>query len=205
MNFIPLLKWTLYKNRYSKLDDTAKQILQCIENRFSKIEIEKDKLLNLELILSERDKLVKNDHSLKDYLDNSTMVGLVHDFFAGSIETSSALFSWILLLMKSYSNFEFRLREEVNLVVGDRIPTLNDMSQCNFVMAFISESLRFKPGLPLSPIHKLLEDYKHGNHYIYLMNNLYTTIRYSPETQFIVEIRLLLSNLYKCKFDNCKI
>ena len=37
-----------------------------------------------------------------------------------------------------------RLREEIESEIGDRIPTHEDRNRCHYVMAFISEALRFR-------------------------------------------------------------
>ena len=59
-------------------------------------------------------------------------------------------------------HIEFEIREEVNNVIGDRIPNAEDIKNCHYVMAFLAETLRFRASVPISIPHKTLENYHFG-------------------------------------------
>ena len=78
------------------------------------------------------------------------------------MESLAVTFCWLLSLIKSNSRNETRLREEIKNVIGDRSPTLEDKINCHFVMAFISETMRFRSIAPVAIPHICLDDYIHG-------------------------------------------
>ncbi len=47
-----------------------------------------------------------------------------------------------------------KMRNEINSVIGDRMPVQEDRSYCHYVIAFIWEGLRYRPVVPIGFPHK---------------------------------------------------
>ncbi|CAG2180627.1 unnamed protein product, partial [Oppiella nova] len=47
-----------------------------------------------------------------------------------------------------------KLRQEIETQIGDRMPTHEDRNRCHYVMAFITETLRFRNITPMGVPHK---------------------------------------------------
>ena len=60
--------------------------------------------------------------------------------------------------MANYSVMQRRMRNEVDEHIGDRIPMQDDIKNCHFINAFISECLRHRIIAPLGVPHKTIFD-----------------------------------------------
>ena len=87
----------------------------------------------------------------------------VFDLFFAGTDTSQMTFRWLLLHMTYNKEFEKKLREEIESVIGDRMPTHEDRNRCHYCMAFISETLMFSNIVPSGVQHVAIVDNKIGN------------------------------------------
>ena len=60
--------------------------------------------------------------------------------------------------MANYIEMQRKMRKEIEEQIGDRIPVQNDKQNCDYVNAFISETLRHKIVAPMSVPHKTICD-----------------------------------------------
>jgi cytochrome P450 len=65
-------------------------------------------------------------------------------FIAGHETTANAL-TWTWLLLARHADAEARLHDEVDRVLGDRLPTMDDLAQLPVSRAIIAESMRLYP------------------------------------------------------------
>ena len=160
---LPMFK-EIFPKRFTEFKASLFELLQSIElNIDERIEYNEENEMSLfDTIKFERDKLVERNESYREELSDASLVWLVHDLIFGSIETSANTLSWMLLLMKCNPEHELRLRGEISKIIGNRNPTLQDKAECHFVMAFLSETLRFRNITHLAVPHLCLQDYKHG-------------------------------------------
>jgi cytochrome P450 len=82
-----------------------------------------------------------NDKSLRDQL--------LTLFFAGH-ETTATSLSWIHYLLSEHPDVRRKLRAEVQKVLGDRAPTMQDLDKLHYTEQVVNEALRL-----YSPIHSL--------------------------------------------------
>ena len=99
-----------------------------------------------------------NDSNLTD--DNLSMV--LFDLIIAGADSSQMGVRWVLLHMLYDTNVEKKLRQEIQSEIGDRIPTHDDQKRCHYVMAFMSEVLRYDSVVPMGIPHKTLETTKIG-------------------------------------------
>jgi cytochrome P450 len=77
-------------------------------------------------------------------------------------DTSNYMLRWIILLMANNIEMQKKMREEVERVIGDRMPTHEDKLRCVYVLAFIHECFRYRPVAPLGVLHRAMCDAKLG-------------------------------------------
>jgi cytochrome P450 len=65
-------------------------------------------------------------------------------FFAGH-ETSANTLTWAFYLISTHPEVFARLREEADLVIGDRLPTAEDVPKLEYAAAVIRETMRLYP------------------------------------------------------------
>ena len=161
---VPLFKECLFKKTYLKFKSSFKKkitILEKIVKERNREQIFHEKNIT-DFLLFERKKILEKNPKLFKELSDQNIARLFFDLIIGSTNSTATTLFWLILLMKSNLQFEKRLKKEVINVIGNRSPKLEDMNDCNFVMAFISETMRFRNVAPFSGPHKCLKDYKHG-------------------------------------------
>jgi cytochrome P450 len=84
-----------------------------------------------------------------EYDDTSLRDQLMSLFFAGH-ETSAMTLTWAHYLISQHPDVRTRMCEEVKSVVGDRVPTAEDVDRLDYVERVLNETLRL-----YSPIHSI--------------------------------------------------
>ena len=105
------------------------------------------------LISAKNDALNEGKESAQ-YLNDGNLGMTLLDLLAAGTDTSFHTFRWFLLLLIKYPKMGQKLRQEIESEIGDRIPTHEDRNRCHYVMAFISEILRFRNVAPTGAFHK---------------------------------------------------
>ncbi|XP_010264030.1 PREDICTED: protein LUTEIN DEFICIENT 5, chloroplastic-like [Nelumbo nucifera] len=72
-------------------------------------------------------------------------------------ETSAAVLTWTFYLLSKNPSVMSKLQNEVDSVLGDRVPTIDDMKKLKYATRVINESLRLYPQPPVL-IRRSLED-----------------------------------------------
>lgn len=65
-------------------------------------------------------------------------------FLAGHETTANAL-TWTWYLLSQHPSVEKRLHEELNTVLGSRLPTVEDLEQLSYTRMVLTEAMRLYP------------------------------------------------------------
>src|SRR5882724_3839368 len=90
----------------------------------------------------------------------------IFDIFLAGTDTSQQTFRWLLLFTLFDPKVNQKLRQEIESEIGDRIPTHEDRNRCHYVMAFISETLRFRNVASSGVFHSAVVNSKIENYTI---------------------------------------
>ncbi|CAG2177298.1 unnamed protein product, partial [Oppiella nova] len=71
----------------------------------------------------------------------------------------------MLLLMAYYPELQNKLQDEIARVLGDSMPHVNDQSRLPYVLAYISETLRYRSPLAFTLPHRALDHVQFGIRY----------------------------------------
>jgi cytochrome P450 len=66
--------------------------------------------------------------------------------------------------MANYPEMQNKMRDEIDSVIGERMPLQEDRNHCHYVNAFISEGMRYRPIVPFAFPHKTMVQSKIGIH-----------------------------------------
>ena len=105
------------------------------------------------------DKLIEAKNNAKDsaiHITDENLSLCLSDLILGGVDTTGNIFLWALLYMTYYPDIQRKLRQEISDLIGDRMPTHEDSNRCNYVMAFIEETLRLRNILPIGGPHKTM-------------------------------------------------
>ncbi|KAG2483949.1 hypothetical protein HYH03_017195 [Edaphochlamys debaryana] len=128
------------------LIDKCKQLVQEEDIQFS------------EEFLSDRDPSIL--HFLLASGDNISSKQLRDDLMTLLIaghETTAAVLTWTMHILSQHPEATQRIREEVDEVLGDRLPTMEDFARLRYTTRVINESMRLYPQPPVL-IRRALED-----------------------------------------------
>ncbi|KII94756.1 hypothetical protein PLICRDRAFT_169479 [Plicaturopsis crispa FD-325 SS-3] len=80
----------------------------------------------------------------------------------GASDTTSAFLHTIILMLTAFPDVQRAAHEEMDRVVGARMPTRNDFQNLPYIQALIQEIHRFRPVTPLAVPHATIadEDYR---------------------------------------------
>ncbi|CAG2182140.1 unnamed protein product, partial [Oppiella nova] len=117
------------------------------------------------LILAKNEALLEGKESAP-YLNDDNITMVVWDLFIAGVDTTHNTFKWLLLLVAYYPEVQNRLRQEISDKIGDRMPVQQDIHECHYIQAFISETMRYRLVVPLALFHKAVVNTNIGIHTI---------------------------------------
>ncbi|KAG1288706.1 hypothetical protein G6F65_000632 [Rhizopus arrhizus] len=106
---------------------------------------------------SEQPSLVKELDSIKDSLniDEQNMVALTR-----GVDTISLAMAWVFAILCHYPKWQKRMLDEVDLFIQNygRLPLFTERQELPSMIAFIKETIRYRPSFLLGVPHKATED-----------------------------------------------
>ena len=116
----------------------------------------------VEAYLKEKYKLERNGES--HCFTDLQLCGMVSDLWIGGQETTSNTLSWLCIYVINQPEIQKKMHEELDRVIGnDRLITLEDKNDLNYVNAVVAETQRYCNLLALNVIHRTAKDVKiHG-------------------------------------------
>ncbi|GJJ13551.1 hypothetical protein Clacol_007806 [Clathrus columnatus] len=110
------------------------------------------------------DRLNKFKHSLPE--EEAVIKNVAATTYAAGASTSYTALLQAIIASIRYPETQKKMHEELDRVLGDRLPTLADHKDLPYVSAFCSEVLRWRPAAPLGVPHAALEDDAYGDYFI---------------------------------------
>ncbi|KAJ4805990.1 Cytochrome P450 CYP97A16 [Rhynchospora pubera] len=158
--------WKDISPRQRKVNEALKLVNDTLDNLIAicKRMIEQEDLQFHEEYMNEQDPsilhflLASGDDVSSKQLRDDLMTLLI----AGH-ETSAAVLTWTFYLLSKEPEVMAKLQEEVDRVLGDRMPTIDDMKKLIYTTRVINESLRLYPQPPVL-IRRSMEDDVLGGH-----------------------------------------
>ncbi|EHA8591274.1 protein LUTEIN DEFICIENT 5, chloroplastic [Cocos nucifera] len=152
--------WKDISPRQRKATEALKLINDTLDNLIAicKRMVEQEELQFHEEYMNEQDPsilhflLASGDDVSSKQLRDDLMTMLI----AGH-ETSAAVLTWTFYLLSKEPRVVAKLQEEVDSILGDRFPTIEDMKKLKYTTRVINESLRLYPQPPVL-IRRSLED-----------------------------------------------
>lgn len=84
---------------------------------------------------------------------------------AGALTIAAPMQSFCLALCH-YPQYQPILHEEIDRVLGDRMPSLSDMPDMPVLRAFIRETMRWRPAVPTGIPHNVIKDDNYNGYHI---------------------------------------
>ncbi|XP_072968494.1 protein LUTEIN DEFICIENT 5, chloroplastic [Typha angustifolia] len=144
--------WKDISPRQRKVNEALKLINGTLDNLIAicKRMVEQEELQFHEEYMNEQDPsilhflLASGDDVSSKQLRDDLMTMLI----AGH-ETSAAVLTWTFYLLSKEPKVMAKLQDEVDTILGDRLPTIEDMKKLKYTARVINESLRLYPQPPV--------------------------------------------------------
>ena len=91
-------------------------------------------------------------------LTDDYFINTIEDMFAGGYETTSTTMKWVLAFLVNYPKYQEAIHLQLDEVIGDQAPSLDDRSRLPLIQATIIETLRVGNVVPLAIPHVTVTD-----------------------------------------------
>jgi cytochrome P450 len=118
------------------VNDLTKLVYRIIQARRENIDVDSGDLLSMLMQARDQDQSQMSDRQLRDE---------VLTFLLAGHETTALALSWTWYLLSGHPQASHRLREELDRVLGRRLPTYADLPSLRYTEQVIKESLRMYP------------------------------------------------------------
>ena len=81
------------------------------------------------------------------------LLSALEEIFPAGFDTTATTMRWNLLFLVQFPSVQKQLHEEVENMIGDRTPSLEEKNKLAYTEAVMLESMRFKTPIPLAVAH----------------------------------------------------
>ena len=166
--FVPFLRH-VFRRTYQEFLDTVNYQMDFIELMYQRAEENYTEGKNetfCDAIITAKREAETEENWLLPFLKPQNMYNVVSDLFSAGTDTTRNTLCWIFIFMAKYPDMQDKMRKEVADVTQGKTVHLDDKTKCNFVRAFINESMRFRPLVPFGLPHKATVDAEIDGHMI---------------------------------------
>ncbi|XP_074642650.1 cytochrome P450 1A1-like [Tubulanus polymorphus] len=150
---IPIIQYFPFKTRNSR------RFMKINEQKMSFFETQFREHVNkydpenigdlIDYLINARDQLREEDAELAERFSDRHLVQTINNGFTAGVDTSTHSLNWLFYFMAKYPEIQDRVHKEINEVIGNRQPTINDKSNMIYCEAFMLETMRI---CPIGPI-----------------------------------------------------
>lgn len=136
----PLPKMRRFRAAKRRLDEVVDRMIQSRRSEVDSRSQDRGDLLSM--LVAARDDDAGGDHRR---LTSEELRDQVLTLFLAGFETVANALSWTWLLLGRNPEAEDRMQQEIDAVLGGRLPTLDDMPRLEYTVMVLSESMRLYP------------------------------------------------------------
>ncbi|HUQ56219.1 cytochrome P450 [Lentzea sp.] len=110
------------------------------------------------------------------WFDSTTLIDHAMTFLIAPTATISSVLCWLWHELSRREDLQNRLNDEVDAVLGEKIPTAADIPKLELTKRLVAESLRMYPSLYFAPLRTVVKDIQLGGYDL----PVGTVVAYSP-------------------------
>ncbi|KAK2829236.1 hypothetical protein Q7C36_017226 [Tachysurus vachellii] len=147
-----------------KRKQNLKQIKELVKNLEETLNLEETRGLVDSFLIRKKNAEKAGDKDTYFHEDN--LIITISNLFAAGTDTTSTTLRWCLLLMAKYPQIQDHVQEEIDRVIGDRQPVVEDRKNLPYTDAVIHETQRLANIVPMSLPHATTCDVKFQGFFI---------------------------------------
>ncbi|XP_054167384.1 steroid 17-alpha-hydroxylase/17,20 lyase-like [Oppia nitens] len=167
-DYSPIFRWLDYK-MVNKFNKVTEELCNLLMKKFQKHYIDFKPTIERDFCdtMISAKLWAKQQNSIKyEHMTDQNLAMTVYNLSYDGADAFYNSFQWLLLFVAYYPSIQTKLRQEISKEIGDQLPGFDDRHRCHYVMAFITESLRFRNPNPFGAIHETMANCNIGNYNI---------------------------------------
>ncbi|GFG33574.1 hypothetical protein Cfor_03469, partial [Coptotermes formosanus] len=108
----------------------------------------------IDAFLDEKERRGENDGG---FYSTAQFHHLLADLFGAGLDTTLTTLSWFFLFVAEHANIQKRIQEELDSIIGSRVPTLEDLPLLPYTEACLAETQRIRSVVPAGFPHGTVE------------------------------------------------
>ena len=154
--YLPIKAYDRFIQPFYEMFDIIRIFLREREKNFNPEQPVQDLISGL--LLAKKDAERENDREKSAFLSEDYFVNTIEDMFIAGYETTGTTMRWAIAMLVNYPKYQEDIQRQLDEVVVDRTPTLNDRPNLPLIHATIIETLRLGNVVPLAVPHCTLND-----------------------------------------------
>ena len=151
MQYLPVKVFDRFLRPVYEIFDIIRVFLREREEKFDPAEPVKD--LTSGLLHAKHEAECESNEERAALLSEDYLVNTIEDMFAAGYETTSTTMKWAIAFLVNYPKYQVDIQRQLDEILGDRIPSLNDRPDLPLIQATIIETLRVGNVVPLAIAH----------------------------------------------------
>ncbi|KAJ7369555.1 hypothetical protein OS493_038135 [Desmophyllum pertusum] len=156
VHYLPFKAYDRFIQPFMKMFDIIRIFLREREGNFDPEKPVKDFISGL--LLAKHEAECNNDEERNALLSDDYFINDIEDMFAAGYETTSTTIKWAIAFLVNYSKYQEDIQRQLDEVLGERKPSLDDRPNLPLIHATIIETLRVGNVAPLAVPHVTLTD-----------------------------------------------
>ncbi|CAG2177149.1 unnamed protein product, partial [Oppiella nova] len=160
IEFVPILRVPLfqYVNRFRQNTENYKSFIR--DNFGTHLDTYTPGVIRdfSDALIAAKLETIDGNHESAQYLTDRNIALALWDVFVTATDDTQFTYNWMILLLANCPHIQQTVRQEIDDKIGDRLAIHEDLNECHYINAFISEALRYRNANPLGVPHKTLED-----------------------------------------------
>lgn len=107
---------------------------------------------------AKRDAAQQGQQDVVDIMSRNVICSIMYDLFVAGGDTTKDTLLWLMLIISNYPQVQEKMRAEIEDLDENEVPNLQLRDKCHYIQAVISETMRFRPIVPLGIPHKATSD-----------------------------------------------
>ncbi|XP_054156527.1 steroid 17-alpha-hydroxylase/17,20 lyase-like [Oppia nitens] len=159
IEFVPILRLPLYRyvqKFHGVINDYKKLIADKLDEHIQTYDNRKGIRDFCDAMIAAKLEAIDSNKESAPYLTDQNIALAMWDIFVTATDDTQFSFHWMLILLANYPDVQQQIRDEINQKIGHKVAIQEDIDECHYINAFISETLRFRCANPLGVPHKTM-------------------------------------------------
>ena len=155
-HYLPIKTYDCCIQPFFKMHNIIRKFLRERKENFNPAKPMQDLISGL--LYAKYEAEAENNEEKAALLSDDYFVNSILDMFIAGYETTSTTLKWVIAFLAHYPEYQVDIQHQLDEVVGDRYPTLNDRPNLPLIQATVMETLRVGNVVPLLFPHVSLKD-----------------------------------------------